>query len=298
MNYLKRKEILIGLLVALALVLLFFGINFLKGVNIFKPGNYYYSVYNNVEGLSTSAPVTLNGFKVGQVREINYQYENPGHIVVQMSLDKNLRLPQGTTATVSSDILGTASVVLSLGDGPLCEVGDTIAGSVNPGMLGGITNDIMPAIGAILPKVDTLMTSINTLVSDPALQTSVRRMDDITAELNATVRSLHMIIAELRPVAANVRSITEHVDTITGDLTVTTGALREAPVDSLIDNLAATAQHLEELTAALNNPDSSVGRLTRDPELYNNINSTVTSLDSLFIDIRRNPKRYINIKLL
>lgn len=298
MNTLKRKEILIGVLVALALVLLFFGINFLKGVNIFKPGNYYYSVYDNVAGLSTSAPVTLNGFKVGQVREITYQYDNPGHIVVELSLDKNLRIPAGSTAEVSSDILGTASVVLTLGGGPVCEVGDTIAGRVDPGMLGGITNDIMPAIGAILPKVDTLMTSINTLVSDPALATSVRRMDDITAELNATVRSLHMIIAELRPVTANVRNITGHVDTITGDLAVTTAALREAPVDSLLNNLAATADHLEELTAALNNPDSSVGRLTRDPELYNNINSTVVSLDSLFIDIRRNPKRYINIKLL
>ena len=298
MNNLKRKEILIGVLVALALALLYFGINFLKGVNIFKPGNYYYAVYHNVEGLAISAPVTLNGYKVGQVREIDYQFDRPGNIVVEMSLDKNLRIPAGTTAKVSSDILGTASVVLQLGDGAFCEVGDTIAGSVDAGMLGGITNDILPAVGAILPKVDTLLTSINTLVSDPALATSVRRMDDITAELNATVRSLHLIIAELRPVTANVRSITGHVDTITGDLAVTTGVLREAPVDSLLDNLAATAQHLEELTAALNNPDSSVGRLTSDPELYNNINLTVASLDSLFIDIRRNPKRYINIKLL
>lgn len=296
----KRKELMVGLMVAVALVLLFFGINFLKGVNIFKAANYYYAAYNNVEGLATSAPVTLNGYKVGLVRSINYQYDNPGHVVVEFSVDRNLRLPEGSSATISSDLLGTASIVLNLGQAAngFYEVGDTVPGAVNAGLMGSVTETIMPAVSAVIPKVDTLLTSLNAIVSDPALTASVQRMDAITADLNESVRSLRQVMASLGPVVQNVGSITSNVDTITGDLAAVSGMLREAPIDSLMDELNRTAANLEQLSAALNNPDSSIGRLTTDPELYNNLNSTVQSLDSLFVDIKRNPKRYISIKLL
>lgn len=134
-------------------------------------------------------------------------------------------------------------------------------------------------------------------MADPALVTSIRRLDDITAQLNATLRQLNQATAQLTPVARNVKSITENVDTITGDLAVVTGHLREAPIDSLVNDLQATVANLNELTAQLNNPDSSVGKLLNDPALYDNLNSTVASLDSLFVDIKRNPKRYISIKV-
>lgn len=291
---------MVGLLVALALVLLFFGINFLKGINIFKAANYYYATYSNVEGLATSAPVTLNGYKVGLVRSINYQYNNPGHVVVEFSVDRNLRLPQGSEAVITCDLLGTASINLRLGDSAqgFCQVGDTVCGSVNAGLMGSVSESLMPAVSAVIPKVDTLLTSLNALVANPSLTASVNRLDNITAELNQTIIALHQVSTTLAPVARNVNSITSNVDTITGDLAVVSGMLREAPLDSLMDQLNRTTANLEQLTAALNNPDSSVGKLTSDPELYNNINSTVQSLDSLFVDIKRNPKRYISIKLL
>lgn len=297
----KRKEVMVGLMVALALVLLFFGINFLKGVNVFKAANYYYASYDNVEGLTTSAPVTLNGYKVGLVRNISYQYNDLGNIVVEFSVDKNLRIPRDSRAVISADLLGTASIVIELGnatDGGIYAVGDTIPGAVNAGLMGTVSESLMPSVSAIFPKIDSLITNLNALAGDPALAASVRRMDDITAELNASVASLNQVMASLQPIVRNVNSITNNVDTITGDLAVVTGALREAPVDSIMVELNQTAANLQRLTAALNNPDSSVGKLTRDPELYNNINSTINSLDSLFIDIKKNPKRYINIKLL
>lgn len=96
----------------IAIAILIFGINFLKGVNLFKASNYYYATYNNVEGLAESAHVTLNGFNVGQVREIRYDYDHPGNVNVEISLDKSLKLPQGTKALLTSDMLGTASIVL------------------------------------------------------------------------------------------------------------------------------------------------------------------------------------------
>jgi len=294
-----RKEVLIGLLVIIALVVLYFGINFLKGVNIFKAANYYYASYNNVEGLAVSAPVTINGYKIGLVRSISYDYNRPGNVTVEMSVDKSLRLPKGTVASLGSDLLGTATISLQLGnpsDG-ICAVGDTVQGKLKAGMMDALSENLLPAVNAIIPKVDTLLTSLNTLVADPALATSMKRLDGITAELNATLKSLHMATASLGPVVKDVKSITANVDTMTGDLTTVTGRLREAPIDSIANNIQATIANLNELTAQLNNRDSSVGKLLNDPALYDNLNSTVASLDSLFVDIKRNPKRYISIKV-
>ena len=296
----KKKEILVGLTVALALVLLFVGINFLKGVNVFKAANYYYATYTDVAGLSASAPVTINGFKVGQVRSVEYQYDNPGHVVVEFSVDKALRIPQGSQAVITTDLLGTATIALRMGAdrSAFYSVGDTVATGVDAGLMSAVSNDVMPAVSAIIPKIDSLITGLNTLVSDPALSASVRRMDNITADLGASVQSLRTVMAAMEPVSRNVTSITANVDTISGNLSTVSGELAAAPVDSIMGELNRTVANLEQLTAALNNPDSSIGRLTSDPELYNNINSTVMSLDSLFVDIKRNPKRYISIKLL
>lgn len=296
----KKKEILVGLTVALALVLLFVGINFLKGVNVFKAANYYYATYTDVAGLSTSAPVTINGFKVGQVRSVEYQYDNPGHVVVEFSVDKALRIPQGSQAVITTDLLGTATIALRMGAdrSAFYSVGDTVATGVDAGLMSAVSNDVMPAVSAIIPKIDSLITGLNTLVSDPALSASVRRMDNITADLGASVQSLRTVMAAMEPISRNVTSITANVDTISGNLSTVSGELAAAPMDSIMGELNRTVANLEQLTAALNNPDSSIGRLTSDPELYNNINSTVMSLDSLFVDIKRNPKRYISIKLL
>ena len=266
----------------------------------FKAANYFYATYNNVQGLAISAPVTLNGYKVGVVREINYDYEKPGNITVEISVDKNLRMPQGSKATVSLDILGTASVVLRLGnpaDG-FYAVGDTIESSVDAGMLASVSENLMPSVNAIFPKIDTLLTSLNAIAADPALTRSISRLDGITTELEASLVSLHKVMGALQPIASDIKSITTNVDTITGDLTAVSARLREAPVDSLLDDLQATVANLEALTAKLNNPDGTVGKLTADPALYDNLNATVASLDSLFVDIKKNPKRYINIKLL
>ena len=299
MKKIFKKEVLVGTLVILAMVILFFGINFLKGINLFKAANYYYASYTNVEGLATSAPVTLNGYKIGLVREIQYQYDKPGNVLVEISVDKSLRLPKGSKATVTSDILGTATVALTLGNASdgYYNVGDTIEGTVAAGLMAAVSDNHMPSVNAIVPKVDTLLTSLNTLIANPSLANAINRFDDITLQLNASLVSLKGVMAQLNPVVGDVKNITANVDSITGDLAVTSAALREVPIDSILTDLQATIANLHDLTEQLNDPNSTVGKLTHDPALYDNINSTVASLDSLFVDIKKNPKRYINIKV-
>lgn len=297
MKKIFRREVIIGLCVIIALLILTFGIQFLKGVNVFKAANYYYTSYTNVEGLAISAPVTLNGFKVGQVREIRYEFNNPGHVSVELSLDRNLRLPEGTRAMLATDLLGTASVALEMGTGSMHEIGDTIPGEIKKGLMNGVTENLIPSISAIFPKIDTLITNLNNITGNPALTAAVTRLDAITLELESTARQLSRMSASIAPVASDLKTITGNVSDITGDLSQASAALREAPIDSILDNLNRTSASLAELGRQLNDPNSTIGRLTSDPELYNSINATIVSLDSLFVDIKRNPKRYINVKV-
>lgn len=293
-----NRELIIGLCVLAALAILFFGIDFLKGVNIFKPVNYYYAVYTNVEGLATSAPVTINGYKVGLVRQIDYEYDNPGHVRVEMSLDQNLKVPAGTKAVLGSDILGTATIQLHLSDSQDYHViGDELIGVNSPGMLDAVSNDLLPAVSRIMPQIDTLLANINTIVGDPAIIKSVKRLDAITSELESTTRSLAAATQRLQPITSNVQTITTNVSDITGDVAVLSGQLKELPIDTLMNGLTVTVNNLKALSEELNNPNSTLGLMMKDPALYNNINATVTSLDSLFVDIKRNPKRYVTIKV-
>lgn len=293
-----KKELMIGALAILALAILIFGIDFLKGINVFKAANYYYVEYTDVEGLAISAPVNLNGFKVGQVREINYEFENPGHVKVELSLDRQLKLPVGTQAVLATDLLGTATINLRPGASQeMCEVGSSLEGVTDKGLMGGVST-MMPSIEGIFPKIDTLLTNLNAITADHALTASVKRLDGITANLELTTQRLSALMATLPPVTRDVKAATANLDSITGDMAVLTGRLRELPVDSLSADIAATLANLRALSDELKNPDGSLGMLMNNPELYNNLNSTVSSLDSLFVDIKRNPKRYISIKLL
>lgn len=299
MKKIFRKEVIIGLIVIVALAVLFIGINFLKGVNVFKATNYYYVSFTDVQGLAQSAPVTVNGFKVGQVRDISYEYDNPGHVLVELSLDRNLRVPAGSKAVLSSDILGTASIALDMAPGTTYhKVGDKLTGVVPKGMMDNVTDNLLPSLSGIFPKVDTLLTAINTLVGSPELAQSVKRLDAITANLEATTRQLNAVMATLPPITGDIKAITGNFNTVSGDLSTLTTSLKEVPVDSITDNLQALTANLRILSEQLNDPNSTLGMLTHDPALYHNLNSTVASLDSLFVDIKRNPKRYISIKLL
>ncbi len=294
-----KKEVLIGLCAVIALAVLYFGIEFLKGVNIFKPANYYYASYTNVAGLQKSAPVTLNGFKVGQVREITYEYDNPGHVRVELSLDRELRLPLGSKAVIEQDLLGTSTVALHMSQSKdFHEIGNRLEGETAQGLMGAVSDQLMPSVSAIFPKIDSLVTALNTLVRDPALAQSVKRLDDITLSLSQTMRKLDATAGQLSPVMTNVNSITGNVNTITADLSQVSGKLAAMPVDSLMNNLMVVSTNLRALSEELDNPESTLGALTHDRALYNNLNAAAASLDSLLIDVKKNPKRYISIKLL
>lgn len=293
------RELKIGLTVLVMLLVLFFGINYLKGINLFHASNFYYVSYTDVAGLAQSAPVTVNGYKVGLVREIEYEYNNPGHVLVEISLDKKLRVPHGTKAVLTTDMLGTSSIVLEMGTSPeYYAVGERLEGTNSAGLVESLSSGLMPSINAMVPKIDSLLTSLNILVSDPALRVAIGRLDAITANLEGTTRMLHTTSSSLPRIAAGADSTLTNLRTVSGNLAQLSEQMRDLPVDSTFRNLEALSVELKAMAAALNSSESSLGLLMHDPELYNNLNRAVSNLDTLFVDIKKNPKRYISIKLL
>lgn len=300
------REIIIGLSVLLSLLILFFGIDYLKGINVFKAANYYYASFTNVAGLAQSAPVTVNGFKVGLVREINYEYDNPGHVRVELSLDRKLRIPKGTKAVIATDMLGTSSIELKMSAHPdYHDVGDHLEGVEGSGLMDKVSTELMPTIMSIAPHIDSLVVSLNTIAGDPALLNAVRRLDVImanletsTTQLNRSMAAVPAIVTHANGTMANVEQLSANLNQVSAALAVISEDLKKMPLDSTMHNINNITANLDLATKQLNSTNSSLGLLLNDPSLYHNINNSAAHIDSILIDLKRQPKRYIpSIKL-
>jgi len=296
-----RKEVIIGATVLATLLILFFGIDYLKGINIFRPANYYYVTYNNVNGLAESAPVTVNGFKVGLVREISYEYDNPGNVRVELSLDKELKIPFGTKALIATDMLGTASIeLLMASSNRYHEIGDKIIGENKTGLMDNVSTTLLPAISQMIPHIDSLVVSVTALASNPSLTASLNRLDGIMSNLEKSTMLLNQslspapgIINNASTAMADVKKIAANLNSISSDLTEVSATLKKMPLDSTMCNINQISENLLTLSRQLNNPNSSLGLLMNDPSLYNNINNSAAHIDSILIDLKKQPKRYI-----
>lgn len=300
MKKIFNREFIIGLSVIVAIVILIFGIDFLKGINLFRPAHYYLAYYDNVDELTVSSPVLINGYKVGQVREVNFNYKKPGKVEVVMALDKNLQLPEGSRADMGTTLLSGARIELVMGNGPgLLPSGSELPTGVKDGLMTSVQDELMPAIAGILPKVDSLLYNLNLLVADPALKASIGRLDGISENLLATTQGLNSTMNNQVPrLANNTVKLTQSLDTIVGNLGLLSYQLKSLPIDATVDNVNQLTNNLAQFSKQLNDKNSTLGLLTSDPALYNQLNRVSADIDSLIVDIKKNPKRYISIKLL
>ena len=294
------KNVKIALTVLVGLALLYWGINYLKGINLLTPSNYYFTELDNSEGLLVATPVTVNGFQVGQVREIKYDFAK-NKIMVQLNMEPDLKVPEGSTIDMESGLLGGVTMVLKLGDGPAMKSGSFIPTAGVPGIMDHVTDDVLPRVNGMLPKVDSIMNNINGITGDPALAAAIYRLDGITRQLQASASQLTTLMTNLNRsvpgVMNNVNGITSNLTGATGNLTDFSASLKQMPLDSTINALNATLANLQALSVQLNDKNSSLGKILNDRELYDNANHVIASLDSLLIDIKANPKRYINVKV-
>lgn len=295
-----NKNVKIALTVLVGLALLYWGINYLKGINLLTPANSYYTEVESTEGLLTASPITVNGFQVGQVRDIKYDYES-NKITVMLSMNKDMKVPKGSTVSMVNGLLGGASLVLNLGSGPAMEPGSLIPTTIEGGLMDHVTDNIMPAVSNMLPKVDSIMNNVNVLTGDPALAAALSRLDGITRQLQISAQQLNTLLNGLNRsvpgVMGSVNGITGNLNGASNNLNELSTSLKELPLDETVNKLNTTLANLESLSQQLNDKNSTIGKVINDRELYDNANHAIASLDSLLIDIKTNPKRYINIKV-
>lgn len=300
MRRIFTKEVIIGLCVACAIVILCFGIEFLKGINVFKPANFYVAQYENVSGLEVAAPVLVDGYKVGQVREINFDYANHGKIEVVMALNKQLHLPVDSRAMIGSTLLSGSYIEIKMGSSSeMLPVGASVETGVTPDLMSSLSDELLPAVGNIMPKVDSLLISVNNLASDPALTAAIKNLETITGNVSALSRNLNLMTQNQLPVILRGADVAvTNLDSITSNLNLLSQELNKLPLNQTMSNVNGMTANLVKFTENLNNPNSTLGELTQDSELYDRLNRLTADIDSLIIDIKKNPKRYISIKLL
>ena len=289
------KEVQIALVALVAIVVLFFGMQFLKGLSIFSSDDSYFVKFDDISGLSVSSPVYANGYRVGVVEDIIYNYENTDDIVAVMGLDKKLRLPRGTRAEIASDLLGNVKVELRIGDASqgLLAKGDTILGGQQEGAMAKAAN-MIPQIEKMLPKLDSILASVNTLLADPAIASSLHNVDDITAQLNTTAAQLQQMTVALN---RQMPTVMQHANATLANTQTLTKNLSDLDIAQTMARVNATLANVEQMTAKLNSDEGSLGLLMRDPGLYNNLNTTMIHVDSLMLDLRQHPKRYVHFSV-
>lgn len=290
------KEIRIALTVIIGIVVLFVGMNFLKGIIVFSNDNSYKVVMRDINGLSASSPVYANGFQVGVVRNILYDYEGVnGGIIVTIDVDNKMRIPVGTTAEVSSDLMGNLKLNLILSDNmrESIEPGGVIIGSLGKGMMDEVAQ-MMPQLKALLPKLDSILTSVNIIMADPALKSIIDNVNGATDNLNKSSAQLNKMMTQFE---STMPGMLQKVDAVLGNTEQITSDIAKADVAATMKNISATLQNCRELTDKLNSNEGSLGKFINDPSLYDNLNATMRDADSLMIDLKSHPKRYVHFSI-
>lgn len=289
-----NKEIQIAVVAILGVAILYYGMNFLKGLTISTESNYYVK-FNDISGLSNSCPVYANGYKVGVVENIIYDFDNPGNILAVLEIKDEMRVPKGTTADIVSDFLGNIKLELKLGDRAVgfLEPEDTIDGGQDKGALSKAA-EMIPQVQALLPKLDSILVSVNALLADPAIANSLHNIDQITGSLTSTSRELNRLTVSLNQ---QMPQMLENADGMLANANTLTRNLNELDLAATMQKVDNTLRNVEQMTAKLNSKDGTLGLLMRDPDLYNNLNATMMHADSLMIDLKQHPKRYVHFSV-
>ena len=290
------REIKVGLMAISAIFVLYFGLNFLKGIDIFSSVGDYYAVYENIGGLVPSSPVYIKGFKVGQVEEVKYDFSKQKSFVIKISVSNDIQLPKGTKVELYDDgLMGGKAIQLVYApitaSQPFYSSGDTIDSQVANGLMGQLTAELLPKIESISTQTDSLIRSVRVLVDNKDLTKSLSSIEKTTADLAISSSQLKKMMN------SDVPHILSDVNVLTTDFKQISGNLKKIDFASTFASINHTIDNLNLISNKMNSSEGTIGLLLNNKDMYVNLANSASSADKLLIDLQKNPKRYVHFSL-
>jgi len=295
MNIKHAREIKVGIVAVICLLLLYFGFNFLKGVNIFSAMHSYTGVYTVMNGLTEQSPVYIKGYKVGQVDAIRYDFTKDSAFTITISVNRDITLPVGTTMDLIADgLLGGSAIALTV------PVGDDLAPVANhsvlptrvvPGLMDNLQEGLLADLDSTILVARAMIDNVNGQLEGDHIKRTLANVDKVTGDLKTTSQSLKHMMTQRVPVIVN------KLDTALENVNVITTDLREADLHATVARVDTAVAQVNYLLADVRSEEGTLGQLLYDKTLYANINATVVSADSLLVDLKANPRRYVHFSL-
>jgi phospholipid/cholesterol/gamma-HCH transport system substrate-binding protein len=304
-----RNEVKVGILVTAALAALLWGLNYLKGKDVFTSRNRYFAVYNSVDGLVASNPVLMNGFRIGIVNSIDFMPDNSGRLIVELLVDREVFVSTNSVARIyNSDLIGTKALRIDLGNDPTqLPDNDTLPAELEQ----GLAEKVGMELGPLREKTEDLIVSIDSMVNvlkkvfDPAtrnnLQSGIGHLNNTLAAFDNMVNSdqgkLKIMIDNMASISTNLRNNNEQITRILQNLNTITDTLAGEQFASTVRRANEVMKESNEIMGKINRGEGSLGLLVNDTRLYNHLDSTAASLDALLNDLQKNPKRYVHFSV-
>lgn len=308
-----KREYTIALMMIGALVVLYYGINYLKGLDVLQGKNVYYARYADVSGINDASPVLYHGLKVGQVVGTELIPGGGGMVAVAFQInDDRLKITDSTSAEIFSSDLFTRAIQLVVRPGGDAQPGDTLLSVIQASFTEGLNQQLDPIkqrAEVMFSHVDSVIIAMQAILNKKAqtdidsslssLRGTLENVEGATARLNALLDAESAVIKatleNLRTVSAALAQNSDELDRIFANMDSLTAALGDGKVEKMIANLNATSESLKTTMARLNEGDGTLGKLMKDDSLYVNLNNASRELDLLLEDLRVNPNRYFSI---
>lgn len=310
------KQFKLGLLFAVTLFLLGWGIEFLKGKNLFSSARTYYGVYERIEGLLVANPITVNGFEVGQVTNIEFTDDNTGKILVEMEVKKDFDLPANSTARIySSDLMGSKAIAIERGSSEaLAKDKDTL----RTGVEGSIKDAVNEQVRPIKTKAENLMLSIDTVVtviqdvfnpktrdelakSFTSIEQTLASLKNTSYNIDTLVTAesnrLAMIIGNLESITRNIDSKGDEINNTIDNLSNISDTLANAKLSTTLNKANSSLEQITMLLDKVNQGEGTAGKLLTNDTLYHNLESASNELNMLLRDIKLHPQRYVHFSV-
>ena len=298
------KEVKIGVFVVTVLVLSFFIINYLRGKDIFNREIELVARYDNVEGLVSSAPVFIKGYKAGKVSEVEYQPESDD-FKVTCSILKDFRIPEDSKMTIYAvDIMGGKGVRIDPGcSDVMVSDGDELQPAKEAGLLDGLAAGLDPLISKLTNTLDSLavtVAGVNSILSEPNraaiaqtlahLERTMKNVNGIAAAVNGKSSELNAFIDNIVVLSDKLGNIADNADSALAGVSSVVNTIDEADIDGVITSFKVLLENI-------NDPDGSIGKLLTDGSVYNSVDELLNDIDSLIKQIQENPKKYLRISV-